>query len=133
MGREDGTFPQGTSKFEKRGIAVDVPTWQPDNCIQCNQCAFVCPHAAIIPILATDADLVGAPASFETLPSLGKELKGYHFRMQVNALDCQGCGNCADICPSKKKALVMKHIETQTGLQVPNHHFSLTIPFKDSI
>ncbi len=129
----DGVFPVDTAKYEKRGVAIHVPEWIVDNCIQCNQCAFVCPHAAIIPVLATDAELAGAPAAFETRPSLGKELKDYKFRVQVNSLDCQGCGNCADICPSKKKALVMKPIETQTAVQVPNHQFSLTIPVKDNI
>ncbi len=129
----DGVFPVDTARYEKRGVAIHVPEWIIDNCIQCNQCAFVCPHAAIIPVLATDVELAGAPATFETRPSLGKELKDYKFRVQVNTLDCQGCGNCADICPSKKKALVMKPIETQTAVQVPNHQFSLTIPVKDNL
>ncbi len=129
----DGVFPVDTAKYEKRGVAILVPEWDMDNCIQCNQCAFVCPHAAIIPIVASDDELKFAPADFVTKPALGKELKGYHFRIQVNTLDCQGCGNCADICPAKKKALVMKPIETQTGVQVPNHQFSLTVPVKDSL
>jgi len=129
----DGLFPVATSQYEKRGVAINVPEWIIDNCIQCNQCSFVCPHAAIIPILVTDEELKNSPASFETRPAVGKELKGYKFRIQVNALDCQGCGNCADICPSKKKALAMKPIDTQTPLQVPNHEFSLTIPARDNL
>jgi pyruvate-ferredoxin/flavodoxin oxidoreductase len=129
----DGIFPVATSQYEKRGVAINVPEWIKENCIQCNQCSFVCPHAAIIPVLATDDELKGAPPSFETKPAMGKELKAYKFRIQVNTLDCQGCGNCADICPSKKKALIMKPIDTQTPLQVPNHKFSLTLPVKDSL
>ncbi len=129
----DGLFPVGTSQYEKRGVAIDVPEWIPENCIQCNQCAFVCPHAAIIPILATDEELGNAPEKFVTQDAVGKELKGYKFRMQVNALDCQGCGNCVDICPAKENALIMKPLETQTADQVPNHEFSVTIPLKDNI
>ena len=129
----DGVFPTDTSKYEKRGVAIMVPEWIMENCIQCNQCSFVCPHAAIIPILATEEELKGAPAEFETKAAVGKELKAYSFRIQVNTLDCQGCGNCADICPSKKKALEMKPIETQTGIQVPNYDFSVTVPFKDNL
>jgi pyruvate-ferredoxin/flavodoxin oxidoreductase len=129
----DGVFPTDTSQYEKRGVAINVPEWIMDNCIQCNQCSFVCPHAAIIPILATEEELKDAPETFETKSAVGKELKGYQFRIQVNTLDCQGCGNCADICPSKKKALVMKPIEIQTDVQVPNYDFSLTIPYKDDL
>ena len=126
----DGVFPTSTARYEKRGVAVSVPEWISSECIQCNQCSFVCPHAAIIPILLTDEELAKAPQSFETIPAVGKALKGYHFRMQVNALDCQGCGNCADICPAKNKALEMKPLVTQTEKEVPNHEFSTTIPFK---
>ncbi|MBA3037101.1 MAG: pyruvate:ferredoxin (flavodoxin) oxidoreductase, partial [Desulfobacterium sp.] len=129
----DGIFPVATSQYEKRGVAINVPEWIAENCIQCNQCSFVCPHAAIIPVLVTEEELKNAPASFETKPAVGKELKNYQFRIQVNTLDCQGCGNCADICPSKKKALEMKHIETQVPTQVPNHKFSLAVSFKDDI
>ncbi len=129
----DGTFPNATSQYEKRGVAINIPEWIPENCIQCNQCSFVCPHAAIIPIVATDAELEGAPESFITQAGKGKELKEFKFRMQVNPLDCQGCGNCADICPAKVPALVMKPLATQTGTEVANHQFSLTIPFKDDL
>ena len=120
----DGLFPVATSQFEKRGVAINVPEWIADNCIQCNQCSFVCPHAAIRPVLATADELEGAPASFTTLEAKGKEVKGMHFRMQVYAEDCLGCGNCADICPSKEKALVMRPIDTQTPGQVPNLAFA---------
>jgi pyruvate-ferredoxin/flavodoxin oxidoreductase len=129
----DGTFPVDTAKYEKRGVAINVPEWIMDNCIQCNQCAFVCPHAAILPVLATEEELADAPATFTAKKAVGKDLKGYQYRCQINALDCQGCGNCADICPAKKKALVMKHIQTQTEEQVPNYDFAVTIPLKDNI
>ena len=112
-GREDGTFPAGTAKYEKRGIAINVPEWQVANCIQCNQCAFVCPHAAIRPFLMTDAELAEAGEGVASKPAIGKEMAGLHFRMQVSPLDCTGCGNCADVCPAKEKALVMKPLESQ--------------------
>ena len=112
-GYEDGTFPAGTAKFEKRGIAVNVPEWQVENCIQCNQCAYVCPHAAIRPFLMSDEELAAAPAGTQAKPAIGKELAGYKFRSQVSPLDCTGCGNCADVCPAKTKALVMRPLESQ--------------------
>lgn len=115
VGREDGTFPNGTSKFEKRGIAVNVPEWQVENCIQCNQCAYVCPHASIRPFLMTDEELVAAPAGTVAKPAVGKELAGYKFKIQVSPLDCTGCGNCADVCPAKNKALIMKSLESQAA------------------
>ncbi|BBB90103.1 MAG TPA: pyruvate:ferredoxin (flavodoxin) oxidoreductase [Methylomusa anaerophila] len=111
LGMEDGTFPTGTAAYEKRGIAIDVPEWQTDNCIQCNQCAYVCPHAAIRPILVNDAELKAAPAGFAVKPAAGA--KNFSFRMAVTPLDCTGCGNCAQVCPAKEKALVMKPIATQ--------------------
>ncbi len=129
----DGVFPSATSQYEKRGVAINVPEWIGDNCIQCGQCSFVCPHAAIITVLAKDDELENAPASFETMPAKGKNLKDYKFRIQVNPLDCLGCGNCADICPAKDKALVMKPIATQTETQVENHKFSLNISFKNDL
>ena len=129
----DGVTPIATARYEKRGVAIHVPEWIMEHCIQCNQCAFVCPHAAIIPILATAEELKGAPASFGTKPAIGKELKDYQFRIQVNTLDCQGCGNCADICPAKTKALEMKPIETQTETEIPNYNFSQTVSVKDTL
>jgi pyruvate-ferredoxin/flavodoxin oxidoreductase len=129
----DGIFPVATSQYEKRGVAIMVPEWVMDNCIQCNQCAMVCPHAAIRPVILTEKELSDAPQEFETKPAIGKELKGYHFRVQVNSLDCMGCGNCADICPAKKPALVMKPIDTQTSVQVPNHEYAVSLPIRDDL
>ncbi|MCK5328435.1 MAG: pyruvate:ferredoxin (flavodoxin) oxidoreductase, partial [Candidatus Latescibacteria bacterium] len=129
----DGLFPVDTARFEKRGVAINVPEWISEHCIQCNQCVFVCPHAAIRPVLATEEDLKDAPEGFGTKPAVGKDLKGYQFRIQVNTLDCQGCGNCVDVCPAKQKALIMKPIETQTDAEVPHFDFSLTLPIKDDL
>ena len=129
----DGIFPNSTSRYEKRGVAINVPEWIADDCIQCNQCSFVCPHSAIIPIVATEEELQSAPETFFTQQGKGKELKKFRFRMQVNPLDCQGCGNCADICPAKTPALVMKPLATQVGVEVENHKFSLSIPFKEGL
>ncbi len=109
-GREDGTWDNGTAAYEKRGIAVNVPEWQIENCIQCNQCAYVCPHAAIRPFLATEEE--AAASGLEWKQGLG-ETKAYKFRIQVTPLDCTGCNNCVDVCPAKTKALVMKPLETQ--------------------
>ena len=128
----DGTWPQGTAAYEKRGVAAFVPEWLEDNCIQCNQCAYVCPHAAIRPFVLTAEELAGAPfKEDETIPAMPpKAFPNMRFRMQVDVLDCLGCGNCADICPGKKvkneegelvqrKALVMKPEESQLWNQ-PN-------------
>ena len=112
-GREDGTFPSGTAAYEKRGIAVNVPEWQPENCIQCNQCSYVCPHAAIRPFLLTEDELANAPEGTKTIQGIPGALKAYKFKIQVSVLDCTGCSNCADVCPSKNKALIMKPLETQ--------------------
>jgi len=128
--REDGTFPQGTAAYEKRGIAVNVPEWQIDNCIQCNQCSYVCPHAAIRPFLVTEEEANNAPETFETKKAVGKGLDGYQYRIQVSTLDCTGCGNCADICPSKKKSLVMKPIGTQEE-QIKNWEYAASLPVRD--
>ncbi len=129
----DGIFPTGTTKYEKRGVAINIPEWQPDECIQCNQCSFVCPHAAIRPVLARDTDLHGAPQDFVTVEAKGKELKGLRYRIQVSPLDCVGCGNCADICPAKEKALVMKPLATQMEIQIPNHKISTELPVMDNL
>ena len=110
-GMEDGTFPTGTAAYEKRGIAINVPEWQADKCIQCNQCAFVCPHAVIRPVLADAAEVAAAPEGFTTKPALGA--KDLSFRIAISPLDCTGCGNCAQVCPAKEKALVMKPLEGQ--------------------
>lgn len=108
VGREDGTFPPGTAAYEKRGVGVHLPEWQPDKCLQCNQCSFVCPHSAIRPMLADEEEQAAAPAGFKTIKAMGKDVKGLGYRIQLSALDCMGCGNCADICPAKEKALIMK-------------------------
>jgi len=130
--RPDGIFPVGTTQYEKRGVAINVPEWVMDNCIQCNQCAMVCPHAAIRPFLLTESDASETPSGFETKAAVGKELKGHQFRMQVSPLDCMGCGNCADICPSKKPALVMKPLDTQRQ-EAANFEYALTLPVLDDI
>ncbi|MDD3312231.1 pyruvate:ferredoxin (flavodoxin) oxidoreductase [Pseudodesulfovibrio sp.] len=129
---KDGTMPLGTARFEKRGVAIKVPEWIADNCIQCNQCAFVCPHAALRPVLLDEAEAKAAPAGFATQEAKGKEVKGMRYRMQVNTLDCLGCGNCADICPAKEKALVMVPLATQTETEVPNFDFAETVSYKDA-
>lgn len=124
----DGVFPTGTTKYEKRGVAINVPEWQPENCIQCNQCSFVCPHAVIRPVLAREEDLQDSPKGFVTVDALGKELKGLKYRIQISPLDCTGCGSCANVCPAKNKALIMKPFYTQVETEVPNHAFSTTLP-----
>ncbi|MGD9361343.1 MAG: pyruvate:ferredoxin (flavodoxin) oxidoreductase, partial [Desulfobacterales bacterium] len=129
----DGIFPVGTTRYEKRGVAIQVPEWIMDNCIQCNQCAMVCPHATIRPALLTEEELGKAPEGFEAKKAVGKDLKDYYFRIQVDALDCYGCGNCADICPSKKKALVMKPLETQVEKQVPLWDYFEELPVRDNL
>ena len=114
-GREDGTWDQGTTKYEKRGVAANVPVWDKDNCIQCNQCAYVCPHAAIRPFLLDAVEASKAPFAADTLKANGKQFVDMSFRIQVDVLDCMGCDNCAEVCPGNKggKALKMVPIETQ--------------------
>lgn len=131
--REDGTWPMGTSAYEKRGIAVAVPEWQIDKCIQCNQCAFVCPHAAIRPILLSEEEMAKAPKGFAAKKAMGKGLESLSYRIQVSPLDCTGCGNCADICPSKEKALVMEPIASQTEEGIPNWNFAMNVSIKDKL
>jgi len=131
VGMEDGTFPQGSSKYEKRGIAIDVPEWQPENCIQCNQCSYVCPHAAIRPFLLTEEETANAPKSFVTKKAVGKGLENYNFKIQVSTLDCTGCGNCAQVCPSKVNSLVMKPLETQT-VEIENWDYAMKLSPKEN-
>lgn len=120
-----GIFPVGTTKYEKRGVAINVPEWQIEHCIQCNQCAMVCPHAAIRPVLVTDAELKKAPKGFVAKKAVGKGVEDLSFRIQVYPEDCLGCGNCADICPSKEKALIMKPFVTQQN-QIPMQRYAET-------
>ena len=113
----DGTTPSGSSAYEKRGIAVDVPVWQPENCIQCNRCAYVCPHAVIRPVALTEEEAAAAPEGMKTLPMTG--MPNYKFAIVMSAYDCTGCGSCANVCPGKKgaKALAMENMEANAGLQ----------------
>ena len=124
-GIEDGTWHQGTSKYEKRGVAAFVPVWEPDNCIQCNKCAYVCPHASIRPFVLDAAEQAAAPFN-NSLKATGKQFEGMQFRIQVDVLDCLGCGNCADVCPGNPKkggkALKMAALETQLA-EAPNWDF----------
>jgi pyruvate-ferredoxin/flavodoxin oxidoreductase len=113
LGREDGTFPSGTTAYEKRGIAVNVPEWQADKCIQCNQCAYVCPHACIRPFLLDEKEAAKVPAGTVLVDAKGKDIEGLKYRIQVSPLDCTGCNVCAEVCPSKEKSLIMKPLEAQ--------------------
>ncbi len=132
VGREDGTWENGTSAFEKRGIAAFIPAWKSESCIQCNQCAYVCPHAAIRPFLATEAEVEAAPEGTEFVQGNGA-LKEYKFKIQVSPLDCTGCGNCAQVCPAPKaKALVMEPLADHLAAEEPKweylHH---TVGYKE--
>ncbi len=124
-GIEDGTFPNGTSAYEKRGIAVNVPEWNVDTCIQCNQCSYICPHSCVRPFLLTAEEKAAAPKAFLTQKAKGMGLENYEFRIQISTMDCTGCGNCADVCPAQPKALVMKKLSTQTAEQVPNWSYAV--------
>ena len=128
----DGTTPSGTAAYEKRGIAVNVPVWVPDNCIQCNRCAYVCPHAAIRPVAMTAEETANAPEGIKTLPLTG--MKDYTFTMTVSALDCTGCGSCANVCPGKKgnKALEMAPLEANTEEQ-KFFDYGVTLPQKEDV
>jgi len=133
-GYPDGTVPLGTAACEKRGVAIMVPEWKPENCIQCCQCTFVSPHATIRPVVATKDELEGAPESFATLDAKGKELAGMQFRIQVYAEDCLGCGSCANVCPAKEKALVMVPLESQLAEQKANLAFAeANVTLKDNL
>jgi pyruvate-ferredoxin/flavodoxin oxidoreductase len=133
FGCDDGTYPSGTSKYEKRGVAAFVPKWLQEHCIQCNQCSYVCAHAAIRPILLNQEERNKAPEGFTTIPALGKELNGLEYRIQVSTLDCQGCSSCVTICPAKTKALEMRPIESQTGIEVPNWNYAMNVSTKDHL
>ncbi len=124
----DGTVPTATTRYEKRGIAVEVPIWLSEHCIQCNQCSFVCPHAVIRPYLARPEDLDGAPDSFITVEGSSKDIKGLRYRIQISPLDCTGCGNCVDVCPAKEKALAMKHLAEVVAAEDANFRYAESLP-----
>lgn len=128
-GREDGTVPLGTSKYEKRGTAVDVPEWDPDKCLQCNQCSYVCPHAAVRPFLVSAAEAENAPEGFKTKKATGKGLEEYTYRIQVSPLDCLGCGACVQVCPAKEKALTMKPLDSQAA-EIENWNYAVKLSKK---
>ncbi|MGX6591515.1 pyruvate-ferredoxin/flavodoxin oxidoreductase [Cetobacterium ceti] len=134
-GYEDGTFENGTSAFEKRGVAVTVPHWKVENCIQCNQCSYVCPHAVIRPFLITDEEKAGAPNELTTKTPIGKGLEGLSYKIQVSPLDCTGCGLCANVCPAKDKALVMVPIaeEMEAGEAENADYLFTKVTYKDNL
>ena len=129
----DGTTPSGSAAYEKRGIAVNVPVWNPENCIQCNRCAYVCPHAVIRPVALTAEEAANAPEGIKTLPMTGMKDE-YQFTMTVSALDCTGCGSCANVCPGKKgaKALAMENLEANMGEQ-KYFDYGVTLPVKEDV
>ncbi|MBR7147588.1 MAG: pyruvate:ferredoxin (flavodoxin) oxidoreductase [Firmicutes bacterium] len=133
IGMEDGSFPLGTAALEKRGVAVTIPQWIPENCIQCNQCSFVCPHGTIRPFLLTEEEVAAAPEGFVTIEAKGTaEMKPYRYRIQVTPLDCLGCGNCADICPAPGKALVMKPFDRETE-EISHWEYAVELPIRDDL
>jgi pyruvate-ferredoxin/flavodoxin oxidoreductase len=132
LDREDGTFPPGTAAYEKRGIALSVPEWQLDNCIQCNQCSYVCPHAVIRPFLLTEEEVGSAPKDFNVKKAAGgKSFDGLSYKIQVSIMDCTGCGNCAQVCPSPNKALIMKPVETQLQ-EIENWDYAMKLSKKEN-
>ena len=120
-----GVVPTGTTKFEKRGIAVSVPVWIQENCIQCNRCSLVCPHATIRPVLATPEELADKPEGFVTKPAIG--FKGYEYRMQVSPFDCTGCNNCVGVCPAKEKALKMVPLDQAIAEEEANWDYAMSL------
>jgi pyruvate-ferredoxin/flavodoxin oxidoreductase len=132
-GMEDGTYPLGTTAYEKRGIAPMIPEWQIDKCIQCNRCSYICPHATIRPFLLDDNENKQKPDTFKTKKAAGKGLEHLEYRIQVAPLDCTGCGNCADICPAKGKALIMKPAEQEIEMEADNWEFAMTVTAKDDL
>ncbi len=130
-GYEDGTFPAGITAYEKRGVAVMIPEWDKDNCTQCNQCSYICPHSCIRPFLLDEEEAKNAPAGFESVKAVGKDFAGLTYRLQVSPLDCTGCGNCVEICPAKQKALVMKDASEVTLAEAPNWEYALDLSGKE--
>ncbi len=133
LGMEDGAFPPGTTAYEKRGIAPTLPQWQMDKCIQCGWCSYICPHATIRLFLLDEAERKKSPQSFYTKKAIGKELGSYQLRVQVSPLDCTGCGNCADICPAKGKALIMEPAQQEIEAEASNWEFAMTLSEKPDI
>ena len=131
VGIEDGTFEQGTARYEKRTIAVKVPEWIPENCIQCNQCSLVCPHATIRPFLLTEEE--AAKAGYAVKDANGPQFKGYKFRIQVSPRDCAGCGVCVETCPAKEKALVMKPVDEMVEKEAANWDYSMGLDIRDNL
>ncbi|HPS28851.1 MAG TPA: pyruvate:ferredoxin (flavodoxin) oxidoreductase, partial [bacterium] len=130
----DGSFPTATCRFEKRGVAIKLPKWIAENCIQCNKCSYVCPHAAIRPVLVSKEELESAPKSFNTIKAVGKGLETLSYRMQLYPMDCQGCGNCADICPApKNKALEMVFFNEIVETEAHNNDFSIHVAVKNEL
>ncbi|GAK61683.1 pyruvate-flavodoxin oxidoreductase [Candidatus Vecturithrix granuli] len=129
----DGTFPTATAQYEKRGIAVNLPCWIADNCIQCNQCSFVCPHAVIRPYLLTEEEAANAPESTPLVQAKRKEINQYKYKMQISPLDCTGCGSCADVCPAKEKALVMKPAEEIGPQEEQQYNYIHALPLKENV
>ncbi|PJI09565.1 MULTISPECIES: pyruvate:ferredoxin (flavodoxin) oxidoreductase [Clostridium] len=132
-GMEDGVFPLGVTAYEKRGIAVKIPEWQIDKCIQCNQCSYVCPHSVIRACLLDDNEKENAPEKFMTKNPTGKGFENLHYRIQISPLDCTGCGNCADICPAPGKALIMKPASEEIEEQSENFEYALKVKPKEGI
>ena len=130
--REEGSMPNGTTKYEKRAIAVNVPKWHKDNCIQCNQCSFVCPHAVIRPFLLNEEEVKNKPESFETIDAKGKGLENLQYKIQVSVLDCTGCGNCANVCPAKQKALTMVPLGQELK-ENENWDYAMTLGAKEDL
>ena len=131
-GMADGTFPQGSAAYEKRGVAVDVPEWIPENCIECNQCAYVCPHAVIRPFALNEDEKTNAPEGFKTKAMMGKGNEDKSFNMAVSVMDCTGCGVCVKTCPAKEKALVMKSLDSQMSEQENYNYAFETVSDKET-
>ena len=119
-------MPQGTSKYEKRGIAVNVPVWNSEKCIQCNMCSYVCPHACIRPFLATEDEAKNAPEGFTMVQAKGKGMENYQYRIQTSVLDCTGCGSCVSVCPAKEKAITMEPLDAHRD-QAENWEYAISL------
>lgn len=132
-GMEDGAYPPGTTAYEKRGIAPDIPQWQMDKCIQCGRCSYICPHATVRMFLLDEDELKGAPQTFRSKKAVGKGLENYQLRVQVSPLDCTGCANCANICPAKGKALIMQPALQEIEAEADNWEFAISLREKPDL